>query len=441
MYQSFLEHIILPIGDFFNKSSYIKQLKYWRKVDTFSEDDLNLLQSDNLSNLLKYTLKNVPLYNKLVVEVDKPELGLKKFPIIDKFTIREQSDQLISKEYSKKDLISYSSSGSSGVQTTVFMTKKEQSVIRGILTHWWEWSGYRVGKPIVQTGITPNRSFLKSIKDRLFNTIYLNAFSHTQTQLEATCKKLENNNHKYFLAGYASSLSVLANYAIDNGYKIRLNGIISLGDKLFDHYKKNITHAFSSKIYDTYGSNEGFMIAAQDDLEAYYILSPHVYLEILDDQGNEVEDGKMGHIVVTRLDCYSMPLIRYKIGDLGIKLPKDKYPKHRKYNYPLLQQIVGRETDIILLPNNDKMVVHSFTGIFEYIPEIQQFKVIQEDLSGITIEYIKSNTFKESALEKATQELRKYISDNEFVLNFKEVDYIAPTKSGKPQIIESRIKK
>ena len=87
------------------------------------------------------------------------------------------------------------------------------------------------------------------------------------------------------------------------------------------------------------------------------------------------------------------------------------------------------------------MVVHSFTGIFEYIPEIQQFKVIQEDLSGITIEYIKSNTFKESALEKATQELRKYISDNEFVINFKEVDYIAPTKSGKPQIIESRIKK
>tara|TARA_R110000787_G_scaffold184181_5_gene296071 strand:+ start:18808 stop:20133 length:1326 start_codon:yes stop_codon:yes gene_type:complete len=441
MYQSILEHIILPIGDFFNKSSYINQLKYWRNVDAYSEDDLNKLQSDNLSNVLTYTLKQVPFYKELGIELDTPELNLKNFPIIDKFTIREQSDKLISKEYSKKDLISYSSSGSSGVQTTVYMTKKEQSIIRGILTHWWEWSGYKVGEPIVQTGITPDRSFLKSIKDRLFNTIYLNAFSHTQTQLEATCKKLQEKPNKYFLAGYASSINLLATYAINNRYKIYLNGIISLGDKLFHHYKKNITNAFSSKVYDTYGSNEGFMIAAQDDLEAYYILSPHVYIEILDDDGNEVEDGVMGNIVVTRLDCFSMPLIRYKIGDLGIKLPLEKYPKNRKYNYPLLQQVVGRETDIVVLPNNTKLVVHSFTGVFEYIAEIEQFKVIQEDLSGITIEYIKSSTFKETAIDRAILQLRKHITDQKFYINFKEVDNILPTKSGKPQIIESRLKK
>ncbi len=87
------------------------------------------------------------------------------------------------------------------------------------------------------------------------------------------------------------------------------------------------------------------------------------------------------------------------------------------------------------------MVVHSFTGIFEYIPEIKQFKVIQEDRTGIIIEYIKAKTFTNSAIEKATKELRKYIKDEKFSISFKEVDYIAPTKSGKPQIIESRLKK
>jgi phenylacetate-CoA ligase len=442
MYQSLLGNIILPIGDFLNKSSYIKELNYWRKVDYYSEDDLNKLQIKNLSKLLKHTIKTVPYYSKFDVNVDNPEELLRQFPIIDKFTIRDNSDTLISKDFNKENLISYSSSGSSGVQTTVYMTKKEQSVIRGILTHWWEWSGYKVGKPIVQTGITPNRGFLKSIKDQFFHTIYLNAFSHTQDQLKSICEKLKRKPDQFFMAGYASSLHVLATYALENGYNhLQVKGIISLGDKLFSHYKKNITDAFHARIYDTYGSNEGLMIAAQDDLEAYYILSPHVYLEILDDAGNEVEDGTMGNLVVTRLDCFSMPLIRYKLGDLGIKLPKEKYPEKRKYNYPLLQQVVGRETDIILLPNEDKMVVHSFTGIFEYIPEIKQFKVIQEDISGIVIEYIKSNNFKESAIDIATKELRKYIKDEEFFINFKEVSYIAPTKSGKPQIIESRLKK
>lgn len=443
MYNLFLEHIVLPLGDLINKSSYIKQLKYWRRIDNYSKEELDLLQAKNLLKLLNHTIESVPYYQNLNLQnrYKDSEEWLKQFPIINKFTIRENSNYLISNKYNKNKLISYSSSGSSGIQTSVFMTKSEQSIIRGVLTHWWEWSGYKIGKPIVQTGITPNRGFLKSIKDTLFNTIYLNAFSHSQDQLKAICEKINTNPKKFFIAGYASSLNVLATYAIESNYSLYVNGIISLGDKLFDHYKKNITIAFNSSVKDTYGSNEGFMIAAQDDLDAYYILSPHVYVEILDDHGNELEDGIMGNIVVTRLDCFSMPLIRYKIGDLGIKLPKENYPEKRKYNYPLLQQVVGRETDIVVLPDNTKLVVHSFTGIFEYIKEIEQFKVIQEDISGITIEYIKSKLFNLNALEKATLELRKYIKDPKFVINFKEVTYIAPTKSGKPQIIESRIKK
>ena len=181
------------------------------------------------------------------------------------------------------------------------------------------------------------------------------------------------------------------------------------------------------------------MVAAQYDLQYYYILSPHVYVEILDDDNNPVPDGEMGNIVVTRLDCFSMPLIRYKIGDLGILLPRDEYPKQRKYAYPLLKQIVGRETDVVVLPDNSKLVVHSFTGIFEYIPEIKQFKVIQEDKEGITIEYIKSKTFTDQALQRAEEELRNYIKDANFHIKFKNVEYIAPSKSGKPQIVESRI--
>ena len=133
-------------------------------------------------------------------------------------------------------------------------------------------------------------------------------------------------------------------------------------------------------------------------------MSPHVYLEILDNMNQPVKDGQLGNVVVTRLDGYSMPLIRYKIGDLAIKLPKNKYPKKREFNYPLLEKIIGRETDIILLPNGEKMVVHSFTGIFEYIPEIKQFQVLQENINTITIKYIKSEKFTPIILNKITKD-------------------------------------
>jgi phenylacetate-CoA ligase len=436
MYNQFLENIILPLGDFINKSFYIKQLKYWRKVDAFTEKQLENLQKKNLQKVLKNAVQNVEKYKDIKLEGENPFTWLKQFPILTKNDIRDSSELLISKKNNKKNLISYSSSGSSGIQSTVYMNKYEQSVLRGVLTHWWEWSGYRVGKPLVQTGMNLNRGLLKSIKDSLFNTIYLNAFSLSDKQLKIICKKL-NNTNKYYLSGYASSLNVIAEYVLKNNYNIQLQAVISLGDKLFSHYRKNIEKAFNCKVFDTYGSNEGLMIAAQKDLEYLYILSPHVFIEVVNNDGKIVEDGKMGHLLVTRLDGFSMPLIRYKLGDLGIILPKDKYPKNREFNYPLLQQIVGRESDVVLLKDNKKLIVHSFTGIFEYVTTIKQFKVIQKNREGIIIEYITDVGFKKEFLETITLELQKHIQDLSFKIQYIEVDYIAPLKSGKPEIVTS----
>jgi phenylacetate-CoA ligase len=440
MYLYLLENIIIPIGDFFNESSFARELKKWRSTDTYSEEKLENCQNENLKKILLHAVKTVPTYKHINLKGNCPKLWLNEFPILTKEILRNSKESLISNVFKKEDLIAYSSSGSSGVQSTVYMTKKEQSIIRAILTHWWEWSGYKIGKPIVQTGMTIDRGFLKTIKDFLFRTKYINAFSLTNWQLKTLCKEFDTKK-SHFLGGYASSLNVIAEYAINNNYNIEFKSVISWGDKMFNHYQKNITKAFNTKVYDTYACNEGFLIAAEMDIKYKYIMTPHVYVEILDDDNNAVLDGEMGNIVVTRLDGYSMPLIRYKIGDLGIKLPREKYPKKRKLNYPLLQQVIGRETDVIFLPDGKKLIVHSFTGIFEYIPEIKQFKVIQEEINSITIQYIKSiKNFNINALDKATKELQKHIKDDNFEIKYVEVDYISPTKSGKPQIIESKIK-
>jgi|TARA_B110000503_G_scaffold55775_1_gene89482 phenylacetate-CoA ligase len=439
LYTKLLETFILPLGDLINNSNYVERLKYWRKLDLLSEEKLLDIQGKNLSSLLKHTVQNVATYSTINLKGTNPYLWINEFPVLTKEFLKANSGKLIAKNFSKKKLLKYSSSGSTGTQTSVYMNKKEQANIRAILSHWWEWSGYSIGSRIAQTGMSPKRGLLKSIKDLLFKTYYIVAFSLSEKELESICKKLQKKN-KYYLVGYASSLNVIAEYAIASNYNIKLKAVISLGDKLFSHYKKNLEKAFQCKTYDTYGCNEGFLIASQKDLQYKYIMSPHVYLEILDNDNNPVPDGEMGHVVVTRLDAYSMPLIRYKIGDLAIKLPRNKYPEKREFQYPLLQQIVGRETDIIELPNKKKLIVHSFTGIFEYITEIKQFQVVQNDLKGILIRYIKSDNFSQSTLTHIVNELQKYIQEPSFKINFEEVSNIANSNSGKPQIIISTLK-
>jgi phenylacetate-CoA ligase len=436
LYSIVLEKIILPIGESVFGITYTKNIKQLRKIVKYSEKEITDYQRLKLNEVLHYAIENSPHYQNLNIEIDANDIfqSLKKFPVLEKSVLREQIDKLITVD--KQKLIKNSTSGSTGIQTNVYVTKDEQSQYRAAQTIWWEWAGFKIGEPILQTGLATGRSIEKRLKDFFFKTYYLFAFGLTKVNVVEAFTW--SKKRKPFLGGYASSLYVLSQLAEESKVNVKFKSAISWGDKLFDHYKKNIEKVFDCKIYETYGAGEGLMIASQKDLHYMYIMSPCVYVEILDDAGNEVADGEMGHVVVTSLIHKAMPLIRYKLGDLAIKLPRSEYPIHRELQLPILKKVVGRETDIVKTPSGKRLIVHSFTGVFEYFPSVKQFCVIQSNLRGIVIEYIQGNDFQLTVLDKIKGELLKFIAE-EFMIEFKEVANIPPTKSGKPQIIISRL--
>jgi phenylacetate-CoA ligase len=169
-------------------------------------------------------------------------------------------------------------------------------------------------------------------------------------------------------------------------------------------------------------------------------MSSNVFIELLDENGDEVKDGELGHVIVTNLNGYAMPLIRYRIGDLAIKLPIDQYPVNCTYHFPLWQKIIGRDTDLVVTESGKYLVVHSFTGVFEHIPEIKQFCVIQNNKKGIQIHYIKGEGFHQNLLKLAKDKILRYINEP-FQIDFIEVENIPATKSGKPQLIISNLNK
>ncbi|MBK7870844.1 MAG: hypothetical protein IPJ74_09230 [Saprospiraceae bacterium] len=201
-----------------------------------------------------------------------------------------------------------------------------------------------------------------------------------------------------------------------------------------------IEKQFNTKVFDIYGTTEGFVIAGQCEHGRYHVLTPHVFLELLDEQGNEVAPGELGHVVVTRLDAYAMPLIRYYLGDLAIKAHTDKQCACGR-KYPMLEMIIGRDTDIVRTRSGKMLIVHFFTGIFEHIPEIQQFRVVQKDLDSILIEYIPAHSFFNKGILKKTERIIHEKLQENLTIYFQQVDRIEPTPSGKPQIIQSFLEK
>lgn len=438
IYTSFLKHIFLPLGDVFFRTTFTKQLKKVKAEATLSDVELVALQRNKLEQILTYATQKSPYYRNLnAVKHTNPVSWLKGFPVLTKEILSVQGESLLTQPVN--ELYRHGSSGSTGVQAIVYWSAEQQDLERATQVMWWEWAGYTIGNPLLQTGITPNRSRIKAVKDFFFRTYYLVAFAHRkEDSLEALRWAMKQSNP--IVAGYASSLFVLAKQAEESGLRAKFSSAITWGDKVFVHYRETIERVFQTKVYETYGAAEGFKIGMQKDLPYLYIMTNHVYIELLDDNGKEVEDGEMGHVVVTSLTAFAMPLIRYRIGDMAIRLPRDRYPKRRDLNFPLFEKIVGRDTDLVKTRSGKYMVVHSFTGIFEHIPEIKQFSVIQNTLDSILIEYIPGIGFNENKLQEVKQKINGYIGD-ELNIEFNAVHHISPTKSGKPQIVRSNLPK
>lgn len=427
-----IERVIFPLGDKLFKSSFTSKLKSVRDLSQLGETELENLQNEKLRAIIEHATKNCKYYQEIQWDKNRHITDvLKDFPILTKAKLRNAGVSLLTKPAS--DCIAYETSGSSGIATKVFVDNNEESLFRAILINWWEWTGYYLGKPILQTGMTNSRGLLKSIKDWVTNTIYINAFDLREEKVLPVLRKLENMRN-YHLGGYAASLYVIAQIAERNELEIKFDAVISWGDKMFPHYKHKIEKVFSTKVFENYACNEGIMIGQKIDLPYYYIYSPNVYLEILDDNGSSVSDGEIGRVVVTKLDGYAMPLIRYDVGDLAVKLPQEKYPSKRKFNFPLLEKVIGRDTDIIKTPEGNSLIVHTFTGIFEFYTAIQQFRIIQSNIDAITIEYIVSDGFRTDLLQTIENEIREKCKTS-MLIQWKRVNEIPPTKSGKPQII------
>lgn len=400
-----------------------------------SAAELETLQKKKLAAMLRYAATHVPYYKKVGLSENAT---LNEFPILTKTILRNEADDLLSTAFKKEALEKNYSSGSSGVQSFTYMTHSHKFYLRALQTHWWMWGGYSPGEPLLQAGMSVQRGFTKKLKDLFFRVVYMDAFHLTKANILQALRRLRGSYPKH-LAGYPSALHEIAKIAIEEKKPHPFKCVISYGDKLYDHHKKRFSEAFDEPtIINTYGCAEGLLIASTADLPYYYIMTPHVFLEIVDDEGKEVKAGERGHILVTGLTSFAMPLIRYKLGDLGVLLRKEEYPEVRRFNYPLLEEVTGRETDVIKTPNGNVLIVHSFTGILEYYTEIEQFKIVQMARDAITLEYRTQDIeLPQSVLEEIHAKISS-LTEGSMQLSFKKVDIITATPSGKPQIIEVR---
>lgn len=434
--KSFFLENILWMGDKYLKTSFIHSLRQWRKTLSKPSEELDHIQRQKLHRLLSHASAKSTFYNRLQVAPNAdPVTWLKSFPVLKKSVFREQISDILVGEINS-GLTQVMSSGSTGPPSKVYFSKDEISSNRALQVIWWEWSGYRFGDSILQTGVNMKRSRDKAVKDKLLNTRYIDALSHSEEQILAELRLTQKEPRDFFIA-YASSLYLFAKTALDHQIlDIRFKSAISLGEKLLPQFRETIEKAFTCKVYDTYGASEGFLIASQCSHGRYHLMSPHVYAEILDENDQEVPDGQMGRVVLTGLDNFTNPMIRYEVGDLAVKSRNKNCGCGLEL--PMLEEIVGRITEFLTTPRGKYITVQTVVRILKQFSEIDQFKVVQLDESHYQLLY-QSSFPKEQIREKEIAEMFASVCGEPLDFEFEKVNMLPKAKTGKFQLIENRL--
>lgn len=187
------------------------------------------------------------------------------------------------------------------------------------------------------------------------------------------------------LGGLASSLRAFA-YGVQDGRFPRFepSAILTGGEILLPEVRELVEQTFGRKVIDIYACNETRNIAWQcREAGGYHINADNVIVEIVRD-GEPAPAGEVGEVILTDLNRYAMPIIRYRNGDLAC-LAEEPCPCGCQL--PMLAQIVGRTGQNIRLPNGSVVLWNHLKSQMTH-PLIRQFQLEQDSQGDFAIHYV-----------------------------------------------------
>lgn len=376
--------VAFRIKDFFHPLSILKLRRFFEKSQWFSDEHLKEYQLTRLQCLLDHAYKNVPYYRTLF---DREGISsrsftcledLQKVPPLTKELIKKNKPLLVARNAVRFSPIRCRTSGSTGEPVEFYLDRP--SNVLEFCYYWrhWSWAGYRLGNLFSELA---SHHFLTHPKRK--NDIYsfyrpgrrllLNSIRLSYDRIEQYVAVLRKYRPR-FLKGLASTLYVFALLVKERGIDdLKFEAVFSTGEMLFKRYRKMIEAVFHCKVYDSYGHMERTVAVSECSCGGYHLNADYGIMELQKETGRNTAEG--GTVLGTGLYNFSMPLIRYEVGDV-VETERENSCCQCGRGLPLIKKIHGRKEDVIVTPD-DRIITSAFT-LFELVKDIELGQIVQE---------------------------------------------------------------
>jgi phenylacetate-CoA ligase len=332
---------------------------------------------------------------------------LESWPILDKETVRENPTAFVADDCNIRGMYSEHTSGTTGTPLRIWSSKKTirhwYALMEARWRYWngvsrrdhWAIAGGQLVTPVDQS-CPPFWVWNAGLKQ-----LYMSSYHLAPDLIPHYLDALQHYSVKY-LWGYSSSLHALAEQALYRNKHLKMKVVIANAEPLFRHQREVISKAFNCRVRETYGMAE--MVAAASECESNQLhIWPEVgFLETLNPETGCSSSGG-GDLVCTSLLNDDMPLIRYRVGDVGSLASSDAVCSCER-SLPLMSSIEGRADD--LLYTADGRLFGRLDPVFKADIPIRSAQIIQEGLDRIRVRYVPAENFSRDAAESIVHQIK-----------------------------------
>jgi phenylacetate-CoA ligase len=407
-----------------------------RKTQWLSPSQTRELQDEKLRRLVRHCYRNVPYYRAKMQEMKlRPEdiqgqADLHKLPMLTKADIRQHLYfDIMSENHDKSQVLKISTSGSTGEPFVCFADRAQLEFRWAATLRAQEWTGYKFGDPTVRLwhqtiGMSKSQAMKEHADALLSNRTFIPVFELSDENLARMVRTIASAE-PVLMDGYAEALDLFAHFVKGKGSgAVRPKAIMSSAQTLPEPSRRLIEEAFGCKVFDKYGSREFSGIAYECEAHAgHHVVAEGYLVEVLRD-GRPAAPGEVGEVVITDLNNFCMPFVRYRIGDLAEAMDPNAACSCGR-GAPRLGAIQGRVQSIIQGTDGRYLPGTFFAHYLkEFDYAIKRFQIVQEERNAMTFRIVKGGRFSSEVLAEVIATFREYLGQSMRI----DVDYVDEIK-------------
>lgn len=320
------------------------------------------LRNAKLSALLKHARATVPFYRDLFDErgISADQLSdpnvLQCLPVLTKAQLQQFGARLLSDRYPAERRTVELTSGSSGQPFAThydreYVIAKNLRFLRALFT-----CGYRPGKKLMLITERPTTR-MSALRRWLYCPL--------DAAPEEHATRLRGFQPDY-LYGCMTPLRLLARHLIDTGASFKPpSAVISTAEMLDPGTRALLERVFRAPVLDFYGMTEMGLVAWQASSGAPYVVATD---GILIERITVPSAPGWSRLVMTNLDLWAMPMIRYDTGDTGA---------YGGAHGEDLLRIEGRSVDCIIGPDQRLISPFQLTSALQHVGGLRRFRIRQ----------------------------------------------------------------